>query len=211
MRPELNRRSQHLRIAPKIRRARLRSAANPTGRKTYREGFEAKPCGVGSKTSGFVLKPIRFALPVCGLGLFPHGFEREHIRMDATADVFGSFPCGNKSFPHGNDFEQVIWNQRMQRYEIFPCGIESFPHGNGPSPHVFDSFRCGFSPSTIGLVLETCGFMRFRFCSVPDPYVLAADPGFFAPDRCGHGVEKTVHEVWTVHLQPTTIQPKKEK
>ena len=41
--------------------------------------------------------------------------------------------------------------------------------------------------------------MRFRFCSVPDPYVLAADPGFFAPDRWGHGVEKTVHEVWTVH------------
>src|SRR6059036_4166399 len=66
----------------------------------------------------------------------------------------------------------------MQGYAIFPCGIESFPHRNGPSPYVFDSFRCGFSPSTIGLVLETCGFMRFRFCSVPDPYVLAADPRF---------------------------------
>ena len=175
-----------------------------TGNNTYREGFRPNACDIGPKTSGFVLKPICSALPACGLASFPDGFEPELSRMDATADICGSFPCGNKSFPHGNGPQEVHWNQRMQRYPIFPCGNESFPHG-------FDSFRCDFKPATIGFLLEMCGFTRFRYCSGPDRCVLAADPSFFALDRCGSSVEKTVHEVWTVHLQPTTIQPKKEK
>ena len=138
--------------------------------------------------------------------------------MDLTADIFGSLPCGNKSLLHRNDLQQVLWNQRMKRCAILRHDIGSLSHDNKPFPHGFDSFpyrfNCatiGFRPLTIAFVLKTSDLKALRYCSAPDSCALAADPGFFAPDRCGHGVEKTVHEVWTVHLQPTTIQPKKEK
>src|SRR5207249_4684384 len=38
-----------------------------------------------------------------------------------------------------------------------------------------------FRPSTIGLVRETCGFTTFRYCSMPDPCILAPVPCLFAP------------------------------
>jgi len=160
-----------------------------TGRNTHREGFEAKPCGIeakpcgiDSKTSGFVLKPIRFASSACGLRLFPHGFEPELIGIDVRGDASGSFPYGNKSFPHGDT----------------------------PLAHSFDLFRCRFKPATIrcrpltiGFLPETSNFTAFRYCSAPDPCVLAADPSFFVPDRCGSGVEKTVLSQLT--RRPTAI------
>ena len=161
---------------------------NPTGRKTYREGFEAKPCGVGSKTSGFVLKPIRFALPACGLGLYPHCFEPERMRMDLTADIFGSLPCGNKSLLHRNDLQQVLWNQRMKRCTILRHDIGSLSHDNKRFPHGFDlfpyCFNCatiGFRPLTIAFVLKTSDLKALRYCSTPDSCALAAESNFFTP------------------------------
>src|SRR5438105_7906130 len=56
---------------------------------------------------------------------------------------------------------------------------------------------------TIGFLPETSNFTAFRYCSAPDPCVLAADPSFFVPDRCGSGVEKTVLSQLT--RRPTTI------
>ncbi len=186
----------------------------PTGQNTYRDGFRAKPCGIDSKTSGFVLNPIRFALPACGLGLFPNVFRREPICIDVTANIFGSLPCGNESLSHRNDLQQVIWNQRMQRCTILRHDIESLSHDigslshdNKPFPYGFDSFpyrfnraTIGFRPSTTAFVLKTSDLKALRHCSVPDLCALAAESSFFTPDRCGSGVEKTVHAVWTGHF-----------
>ncbi len=165
-----------------------------TGRNTYRDGFEAKPCGIGSKTSGFALKPIRFALPPCGLELFPHGFGPEIRRIDVTANIFGSLPCGNESLPHRNDLQQVLWNQWMQRCAILRHDIESLSHDigslshdigslshdNQPFPHGFDSFpyrfngaTISFRPSTIAFGLKTSDLKALRYCSAPDSCALA--------------------------------------
>src|SRR5436190_24336355 len=110
--------------------------------------------------------------------------------------------------------------KRVGGYPIFRCGDDSFPHGNGSFLHRNEFFRCRFEaatirfnlstihfgPSTIRLVPERHGVTTFRNCSVPDPCVLATDPSFFAPERDGADVQKTVHEVWAGHLQPTAIQ-----
>ena len=172
------------------------------GRNTYRDGFEAKPCGIGpkpcgidSKTSGFVLKPIRFGLPACSVKLVVHRFGPESIRNHARADVWGSFPCGNESLPHRNNLQQVLWNQRMKRCAILrhdigslSHDIGSLSHDNKPFPYGFDSFpyrfnraTIGFRPSTIAFVLKTSDLKALRYCSAPDSCALAADSSFFAP------------------------------
>ena len=113
-------------------------------------------------------------------GCFHMIFGREPIRVDSTADTFGSFPCGNASLPHDN---------------------KPFPHGFDAFSYHFNRATIGFRPSTIAFVLKTSDLKALQYCSAPDSCVLAADPSFFAPDQCGSGVEKTVHEVWTVHFQ----------
>ena len=99
---------------------------------------------------------------------------------------------------------------RVERYPIFPCGIDSFPYGNESFLHGNKSFGCRFEaatirfelltihfrPSTRGLVLETCGIARFRYCSASYPCILAPDPSFLKPAPCNSGIEKTVLEVW---------------
>jgi hypothetical protein len=180
------------------------------GRNTYREGFEAKPCGSGpkpggvdSRTPGFVLKPIRLALPACGLRLLPQGSKWERMRNHARTDVFGSFPCGNESSPHSNDLHQVVWNQRMQRCAILSHDIESLSidiesrsidigslsHDNKPFPDCFDSFfyrfnaaTTGFRPLTIAFALKSSHLKTLRYYSAPDSCALAADSSFFAQD-----------------------------
>ena len=102
----------------------------------------------------FAANPISSVASPCGFRSFPCRFELATIRFQTPTGVFGSFLYGNESFR---------------------CRFE-------PATIRFNLSTTHFGASTIGLLTETYGSKRFRYCSMLDLYVLAANPGFFAPD-----------------------------